>query len=88
MDKAVGNARLIPAGTGRNLDAYACRMSLEAEDLVRMQRIICDPQTSGGLLVSLPADQVDGYIAALQARGVTGTRIGEVIEGEGQLRIR
>ena len=31
--------------------------------------ILYDPQTSGGLLIALPEDQADAFVAALQARG-------------------
>ncbi len=37
-----------------------------------------DPQTSGGLLVALPAELADAATAALAAAGVTATRIGQV----------
>ena len=39
------------------------------------QAILYDPQTSGGLLVALPADRADGYVAALHDRGHTATAI-------------
>jgi selenide,water dikinase len=51
-------------------------------------RVLCDPQTSGGMLISIPADRVDRLVAALDARGVTAAVIGEVVDGEpGLLRI-
>ncbi len=37
-----------------------------------------DPQTSGGLLVALPADAMDAALDGLSARGVTATRVGQV----------
>jgi len=42
--------------------------------------ILYDPQTSGGLLVSLPGDKAEGYVASLRKRGVGDARIvGEVV---------
>jgi len=50
--------------------------SLEEEEL------LFDPQTSGGLLLSLPAAQADDLLAALMEAGVdTAARIGEVVGG-------
>jgi selenide,water dikinase len=42
--------------------------------------LVADPQTSGGLLIAVPADRLDRLLAALKARGVT-TRavVGDVI---------
>ena len=40
--------------------------------------LMCDPQTSGGLLISVPEDVVDGLLADLKGRGVLGTVVGGV----------
>jgi selenide,water dikinase len=45
------------------------------------EELLYDPQTSGGLLLSLPADQADDLLAALQDKGVAAAvRIGEVVD--------
>ncbi|TMC74766.1 MAG: selenide, water dikinase SelD, partial [Chloroflexi bacterium] len=41
------------------------------------------PQTSGGLLVGVPAAHAGAWQRACAARGVTPTQIGEVISGSG-----
>lgn len=41
-------------------------------------------ETAGGLLISLPKEQVDQLLKALRERGVTGYVIGNVQEGEGK----
>jgi selenide,water dikinase len=51
------------------------------EDLVRW-RVLCDPQTSGGLLMSVSGSNADALMAALRSRGVTPALIGSIIEGE------
>lgn len=49
------------------------------------EEILLDPQTSGGLLVTLGADRADEALTALQAAGVAAARrIGRVEEHEGQ----
>ena len=46
------------------------------------REVLVGPQTSGGLLFSLPADRAAAAVAALHERGVThASIIGEVIEG-------
>ena len=45
-----------------------------------------DPQTSGGLLVSLPNENAEDFLRALERRGVVGTVIGEVV-GEAGVRV-
>ena len=62
-----------------------------AEDRVRFapglddatRRLLLDPQTSGGLLVGVPAAHAAAFDAARGERGVTAWRIGEAIEGVG-----
>jgi len=88
--EAAGKPRMIPAGTRRNLEAFACRLDVEAPDEERALTLLCDPQTSGGLLVALPAERAAGYLSALAADGVAATIIGEVAppsEGGGRLVI-
>ena len=46
------------------------------------EELLYDPQTSGGLLLSVPASQADELIAALTAAGVnTAVQVGEVVDG-------
>ena len=46
------------------------------------EQLLYDPQTSGGLLLSVPASQAEALIAALTAAGVkTAVQVGEVVEG-------
>jgi selenide,water dikinase len=50
-------------------------------------RVLCDPQTSGGLLAGIPADQADHCLAMLHAAGHgQAAIIGEVTEFEWRLR--
>ncbi len=43
------------------------------------QQIMLDPQTSGGLLISLPEKEAEGLSAQLEVRGLLGQRIGTVV---------
>jgi selenide,water dikinase len=53
------------------------RLALEQEEL------LFDPQTSGGLLLAVPADQSDGLLTELKLAGVdAAVVVGEVLESE------
>lgn len=49
--------------------------------------LLFDPQTAGGLLAALPADQADGILADLHAAGVPAVRIGEMKEGPARVSV-
>jgi selenide,water dikinase len=50
------------------------------EDLT-VWRVLCDPQTSGGLLMSVEEAKADALLDALRRRGVTPALVGSVVEG-------
>jgi len=67
----------IPGGTVRNWENGSNKVSIDAadENVEKVKALICDPQTSGGLLVAVDPDAVDDlYIAARK----TGTPLFEV----------
>lgn len=49
--------------------------------------IACDAQTSGGLLIALPADKSSLLLEKLKERGVEGYKIGKVVEPRGNIRV-
>jgi len=73
---------LIPAGAYRNREFRSPMIVFSpAVDLAR-QDVLVDPQTSGGLLISVRASQGDDLVAALQGAGIEdAASIGEVVEG-------
>jgi selenide, water dikinase len=55
------------------------RLIIDCDLDISGRGLIYDPQTSGGLLLALPADQADALIAALHKAGISAAiRIGEV----------
>jgi selenide,water dikinase len=78
-------------GTGSNLPnrvMVAESMTLRAGLSAAEEQILFDPQTSGGLLLSVPANEADELSRALEAAGVeVAVRIAEVIEGPAKLEI-
>ena len=69
---------IAPGGTHRNLESCAESVTW-SEDIDEIDRLLmCDPQTSGGLLISVTEGAVDGLLADLSGCGVVGTVVGEV----------
>jgi len=54
-----------------------------AEIAEELLALAYDPQTSGGLLISLPADKGAVLIATFAEHGLSLERIGRVVEGAG-----
>jgi selenide,water dikinase len=82
---ALGHAAAgcVPGGLSRNQAAFAPRVAGLANLPAEWAALLFDPQTSGGLLVALPAEAVAAFAAELAAAGVAGTIIGSVIAGTG-----
>ncbi len=69
----------IPGGLKNNRDFAECVVGYEegiAEDLATM---LFDPQTAGGLLISVAAEDTPELLRNLQAGGVPAVEIGEVL---------
>jgi selenide,water dikinase len=73
-------AGFVPGGLNANRDFVGCAVSFAATVPPEIQTILFDPQTAGGLLISLPATQGDSLVRELADAGVRAARIGEVVE--------
>jgi selenide,water dikinase len=62
-------AGMIPGGGNRNRDYYAPRVHIADEIGEEMAYLVFDPQTSGGLLISLGEDDATKLLADLQQLG-------------------
>ena len=69
---------IIPGGTRRNLDAARADVRWGDGIIEDDQLILCDAQTSGGLLLSVASDKAEALISALAAKEVSGVMIGDV----------
>jgi len=73
-------AGFVPGGTERNAEQAARFLATDAarEDLI----VLCDAQTSGGLLVTLPDEHAEDLVASLLSTGHIARRIGTIEAGE------
>ena len=77
---------LFPDGSRRNYQAY--RDQVDWGGIAELdQLMLCDAQTSGGLLVAIPADNAAAFEGALALEPFQATRIG-TINGHGSIRVR
>lgn len=79
---------VLPGGLGRNRDHLLSNQSAPRVRLAggideARAQLLFDPQTSGGLLLVLPAEAVGELIERFAAEGEPIWRIGEVVAGEG-----
>ena len=65
-----------PGGTDRNWDSYRDQVSPLAEET---RLLVCDPQTSGGLLAAVSPAGVDAFLGACEEEGVVPHRVGELL---------
>ena len=81
--KNLAKSGVVPGGTKRNLSSIEqsvewTRVMDEPDRL-----LLCDAQTSGGLLISVSPDKLDALLAALSSRGVeTAKVIGRIVAGD------
>jgi selenium donor protein len=82
-------AGTVPGGTRDNLDHAGERVTWDPQIPEIERLILCDAQTSGGLLISVPEERGAELLTALHANGVTDAcRIGRIGRaGSGQIRV-
>ena len=80
--RALAREGIWPGGTERNRAAVRDVVSWPDSVDEATRVILCDAQTSGGLLAFLPEGEAAGAVASLRAAGYEAARIGVVEEGE------
>ena len=72
-------AGFIPGGLNANRDFAECVVSYDNGVDDELKTLLFDPQTAGGLLISVAADFADSLQSALQRAGVSVAGIGEIV---------
>ncbi len=76
-----------PGGTDRNRESVEAVVTWHASVDETTKVILCDAQTSGGLLAFLPGEEADSAVAALREAGYEATRVGVIEEGEPHIQV-
>ncbi len=74
-------AGCVPGGTLRNFESYGSRISALSDD---QKHLLCDPQTSGGLLVAVAPDGEAGFLEVAKQAGLDLQPIGQLVARQAQ----
>ncbi len=79
---------IAPVGTRRNLEGLGRRAQWDPSITEAAKLLLCDAQTSGGLLISVSSEKATPLLVELEAAGVKGSAIiGEVLP-DGQIGLQ
>ncbi|MNJ40401.1 Selenide, water dikinase [compost metagenome] len=67
----------VPGGTLRNFDSYGEKIAPLSDE---QKHLLCDPQTSGGLLVAVAPEGEAEFLAVAAELGLSLAPIGELVE--------
>jgi selenide, water dikinase len=88
--KSLSSQGLCPGGLGHNRDFYGRNIEIDRGVPEFMQDLLFDPQTSGGLLISVAAASAPELLDRLHREGVTEAGIVGTVVGEhaGKIRVK
>ena len=69
----------VPGGLKNNRDFASCCVECDASVPENLQTIFYDPQTAGGLLISVDPSHTGPLVHELRASGVAAVKVGEVL---------
>lgn len=86
---ALGYARdwLFPAGANNNESAFSASVTFTAPLEDELKLLLFTPETSGGLLLSLPPGQADAFLSEARSEGVRVWEVGEVTPDAGRVEV-
>jgi len=81
---------LIPGGAHSNRQFFSCRVDVDPRVSSLLIDLLYDPQTSGGLLISLPSGEAERLVATLKKdENIDSFVVGKVVEEpRGKIQIR
>jgi selenide,water dikinase len=81
---------IIPGGLLRNRDYRKPMVDMDPDVPAWIAEVLYDPQTSGGLLIAVAADQAEGLLKRMQETGIDDAAIvGKfVTEAKGRIRVK
>jgi selenide,water dikinase len=81
LDGAIDCVRggFIPGGLTANREFAECVVGYEGDVSAEVKTLLFDPQTAGGLLLSVAGEDADALLASLNTAGVPAVEIGDVL---------
>jgi selenide,water dikinase len=76
---------IFPGGMDRNRQYYKDWVEIDSSVPALYQDLLYDPQTSGGLLIAIPAYAAPALLAELVQAGEAAFIVGQVVPGDGRL---
>jgi selenide, water dikinase len=73
-------AGFIPGGLNANREFAECQVGYEGEIPEEIKTLLFDPQTAGGLLLSVAVEDAEALASALKGAGVPAVEIGEMLQ--------
>lgn len=78
---------VFPGGMDRNREYYSEWLSIDGQLADYEHGLLFDPQTSGGLLMSVCAERAHKLLADLQSQGEAAFALGDVVAGPGHIAV-
>ena len=78
---------LFPGGAYRTAEAYRPHVAFTRSVPEKTALVLYTPETSGGLLVALPPEEADAFLARLSAAGEPAWLVGQVTDGEAGVEV-
>jgi selenide,water dikinase len=75
----------VPGGTTRNFESFGDKLGAMTDE---QRLILCDPQTSGGLLVSVDPQQREAFLEVTRRRGLNAKAFGRLVTTTDSTRVR
>jgi selenide, water dikinase len=75
-----------PAGTMRNVDTFRPHVQLSVPD--DEFTLLCDAQTSGGLLIAIPAERATQFEGRMREGGLFYAKVGSLNDNRGAVSVR
>jgi selenide,water dikinase len=86
--RELARQQLFPGGSVKNFEFMKTRADFAAAIPDELRMLLCDAQTSGGLLLAVAGDQAGEAVSRLHAAGVAqAARIGTAHKGSGRLHV-
>ena len=86
--KEMSGMGLIPAGSYRNKEHSGSKVINGSEMGIFAEDLVFDPQTSGGLLIAIPAEHEEELLKQLHSNGFShSVRIGKFVEGANSIKL-